>query len=118
MNFFTLTKLWRVVVAAVMAACLALSIGCGGGGGKIPNGTYTGKAYGVEFSYTFSGNKLKLEALGTTTEGAYVIQKYGKGKDATYMIVLTPDGSGKPQEFGYTWESGNLKIAGTTLTKK
>ena len=89
------------IIGLAMAAC----------GGDRLSGTYADDT-GI-ISFTFSGNKLTVEAFGQKAEGTY---KTSDGK----LITTSPDG--KTETYEYILDGNNLTInqhgMKYTLTKK
>ena len=89
------------IIAIVAMIGFAMISCAGGGGGRIPNGTYVFSAHGGTSSFTFSGNKLAWD-MG----GGHVVE-------GTYEIVndrIVFDVMGSKLEFQYSLNGRTLRV--------
>jgi hypothetical protein len=96
----------KVIIAVIAIIGLTIAA-CGGGGGL--SGTYSNEF----MSFTFSGNKLTVEAFGQKEEGTYQI-KGGK------LITTSKDGETETYDYTLTGNVLTMSMGGFeyTLTKK
>ena len=113
-------KIFGIILFAAVIGITMIACG-GGGGGKIPDGTYVGEAFGAEFLYTFSGNKVTFSGFGVEGVSTYEIKADTitiAGKKETIRTLILTDEAGNKTETGYTIDGKKLTIQGIELTKK
>ena len=107
---------YLVIVALVVSTAFMLSmVACGGGSGKIPNGTYE-IAWGQ--SYIFSGNKFKKMYKGEMhDEGTYKLVEEYKEKGFRRGVIIFNSRKGEDKG-GYRIEGNKFNLNGDIYTKK
>ena len=102
-------KLAVITVVAVMMAA------CGGGSGL--DGVYVGNHDGMEFKYTFSGNKISVAIDGVATqENTFrLVADKEKGGNSGVIIIVEND---QENEWKYELEGDKLTFGGMVMTKQ